>query len=175
MKIKRYIYLMITWSMFLLYLIFLFKVILFKYTHTLSDVIEQIRSQFHWGIMKRSIFYSSNFIPFSTIINYIFNNDNWRIGYINIVGNIFLFIPFGLIISLMKYKSNTNSRIFLYAFILSLSLEFIQLIFGLGQFDVDDLILNSLGAIIGLTIINIIARIFKKRFRKWLKEDLNIR
>jgi glycopeptide antibiotics resistance protein len=175
MKIKRNIFLIITWSIFLIYLTLLFKVILFKYQHSQALILDQIRSQFHLEVIKNKIAYSSNFIPCRTIFNYIFNNDNWRIGYVNIVGNIILFIPFGLIISLMRYKSNTNRRVCLYAFILSLSLELVQLLFGFGQFDIDDLILNSVGAIIGLMIFHISTSIFMSRFRKWFREDLNIR
>ncbi|QJD82913.1 VanZ family protein [Cohnella herbarum] len=175
LKVKRLIYLVIVWSIFLVYLSILFKVVLFKYSHSQSFIIERIQTQLHWESIKIKIYYYSNLIPFRTIYNYVINNENWRIGYINVVGNTILFIPFGLIISAMMYKSNSNRRIFSYATLTSLSLEVIQLILGLGQFDIDDLILNSIGAIIGIMLFNFVTIIYRSIFRKWIKEDLIVR
>jgi glycopeptide antibiotics resistance protein len=95
----------------------------------------------------------------------VFINDNWRIRFVNIIGNIILFIPFGLIGSSMKYKSNTNKRLICFAMAFSFTLEAIQLIFAFGSFDVDDIILNSLGATIGIKTYNRVASLFKSRFR----------
>lgn len=77
----------------------------------------------------------------------------------NLIGNIILFIPLGIflpIVSLYRYRSLVNVVIF--ALICSVSIETIQLIerlFDIYRFvDIDDVILNTLGAILGFTIIN---------------------
>lgn len=43
----------------------------------------------------------------------------------------------------------------------SLFLEIIQLISGIGTFDVDDLILNTFGTILGYIFLNLVTRFFK--------------
>jgi glycopeptide antibiotics resistance protein len=53
------------------------------------------------------------------------------------------------------------SRVTLATFFLSLTFELIQLIFEFGSFDVDDLILNTIGGIIGYFPIKIILSIIK--------------
>lgn len=46
-------------------------------------------------------------------------------------------------------KSNRILTVFLLSFILSLLIETTQLVFKVGSFDVDDLLLNSIGGILG--------------------------
>ncbi|MGU9068145.1 VanZ family protein [Clostridium perfringens] len=47
---------------------------------------------------------------------------------------------------------------------MSLTIELIQLLTGLGFFDVDDIILNVLGGIIGYLILKISIKIFNMFF-----------
>ena len=77
----------------------------------------------------------------------------------NLIGNIMLFIPLGIflpVVSSYRYRSLVNVAAF--AFICSVSIETIQFIerqFEIYRFvDIDDVILNTLGAILGFVIIN---------------------
>ena len=59
--------------------------------------------------------------------------------------NILFFIPYGL---LFPWKDNWK-RVFVTALVLSVSIELSQFIFNLGWCEVDDVISNTLGAMIG--------------------------
>ena len=62
--------------------------------------------------------------------------------------NILFFIPYGLLI---PWKENWK-RVFVTALVLSISIELSQYIFNLGWCEVDDVISNTLGALIGYGI-----------------------
>ena len=64
--------------------------------------------------------------------------------------NIILFVPFGLLLT-TKYPSKKLS-ILLFGFLFSLAIEAVQLLFRLGTFEVDDIINNALGSIVGVEI-----------------------
>ncbi|CAI6084112.1 VanZ family protein [Cohnella sp. JJ-181] len=66
---------------------------------------------------------------------------------LNLFGNIALFAPFGLFLGL--FASCRLPAVLFYALAVSLALESAQLVFAMGSFDVDDLILNALGAAVG--------------------------
>lgn len=67
----------------------------------------------------------------------------------NIGGNILLFSPLGFLVPIIVPKIRGARQTATIAFGVSLSLELIQLLTGLGGFDVDDLLLNVLGGMIG--------------------------
>jgi len=68
---------------------------------------------------------------------------------INLVGNIVAFVPFGFLVPMISPKERRTGMIFLLSLELSLVIEVIQLFTYVGSFDVDDLILNTLGGLIG--------------------------
>lgn len=78
-----------------------------------------------------------------------------------LIGNILMFIPMGIFLALCLKKIN-NKNIFLYAILITIIIEFTQLIVG-RSCDIDDLIMNSLGIIIGYFISNLILKIKKKK------------
>ena len=75
----------------------------------------------------------------------------------NIIGNILLFFPLGILLPLVSTKFHSLKRVIFAAFICSLSIEIAQLIsreFGnYRTVDVDDIILNTIGAALGFFII----------------------
>jgi glycopeptide antibiotics resistance protein len=73
----------------------------------------------------------------------------------NLVGNIFLFIPFAYF-AITVFKLFSNKKIILFSFLLSVSIEFIQYLFDIGVADIDDVILNVTGAFIGLLLCNVL-------------------
>ncbi|WP_088011624.1 VanZ family protein [Gottfriedia acidiceleris] len=95
-----------------------------------------------------------NFVPFIGMYDIIFNSVDITVPIRNLGLNILLFIPFGFLLSLRR---TFNKRIVLnVAFIgllLSFFIEIVQYIVPMGRAaDIDDLILNTLGAYFGYVI-----------------------
>lgn len=101
--------------------------------------------------------FSNNFIPFKEIFRYSFNS---KLFYRNVVGNIFLFIPFGYFIS-YYCKLNKAYLSVIITFITSLTIEVIQACIG-RSFDIDDIILNLFGGLIGYLLYYLLSKLFKK-------------
>ena len=72
----------------------------------------------------------------------------------NILGNIAIFIPFGLLLPIVQ--KDKSKKIILYGLITSALIEIIQYVFALGSSDIDDLMLNTLGTVIGYLLYKII-------------------
>lgn len=94
-------------------------------------------------------------VPFHTIGNYWRVVCRWEWNYlfrhclINLVGNVVLFIPAGYLLPRL-WKSLRNFFAFLLTCTLSICLvELLQLVTLLGSLDIDDLILNLFGMILG--------------------------
>lgn len=68
---------------------------------------------------------------------------------VNLFGNVIAFMPFGFCLPMISRKDSKFYRVFFWAFAFSLAIETIQLLYKIGIFDVDDLILNTLGGIFG--------------------------
>jgi glycopeptide antibiotics resistance protein len=101
--------------------------------------------------------YMYNFTPFSTLRNYIVYYDHFPFmtWIINMAGNIGVFIPFGLLLPAI-YPLLKKFIPFVTVFIVGITcIEFLQMISKRGSFDVDDIILNTIGAIIGFCIYRI--------------------
>ncbi len=95
--------------------------------------------------------YSYNLIPFNTLYQYIFHFNNYSLYtlFINLLGNIAVFIPFGILLPIMNKQFEKPTKL-LVVFIAGIFiLEVLQLFFRVGAFDVDDIILNAIGAVLG--------------------------
>ena len=68
----------------------------------------------------------------------------------------------------MLYPKSSGFRVIILGFMLSLTYESIQYVLTIGFPDVTDLIDNTLGAIIGVIIINIISVIFREKLRIYM-------
>lgn len=82
----------------------------------------------------------------------------------NLVGNVVIFVPFGFFMSMASYRKRLL-RTISYGFIMSLIVEVFQLISRVGSFDVDDIFLNTLGAILGYFIF-IICTMMRRQYDK---------
>lgn len=69
----------------------------------------------------------------------------------NLFGNVIIFIPFGFFMPMASKYRSIFSTVF-YSFGLSLCVETFQLITKVGSFDVDDLLLNTVGGLVGYLI-----------------------
>ena len=148
---------MICWILFVVYLLFLTKNILFKksphyYKNYFKNEYRQYKVRDGWK--------QANTKPFSTI-RLFYNSQRMNTEYKknNLLGNVIGFIPFGFLLVLLIPWFRNGFIILFAGLLFSLGYEMMQLIFGLGIFDVDDLILNTTGSFIGF-IIFIIVRSF---------------
>lgn len=101
--------------------------------------------------------YSNNFIPFKEIMRYRIDSS---LFYRNVIGNIILFVPFGYLVSYYVKKPKYYGILIL-TFITSLSTEVIQMYIG-RSFDIDDILLNFIGGLIGFLIFKTQAKIIEK-------------
>ena len=97
-----------------------------------------------------------NLIPFVNILDY----DSKREAAINIIGNIGLFIPTGIIMPILYRRLYSFWKVLLAGAGLSLVIEIIQLLLPGSVTDIDDLILNTAGAAIGCGIYKLVCRVF---------------
>ena len=99
---------------------------------------------------------SSNFVPFKTISTYItaiFSGSmNIDIPIKNLVGNFIMFLPMGIYLPFFIRRTDKISVFSISMIILLLVIEVIQVVTKRGSFDIDDFILNMLGALIGFGI-----------------------
>ena len=107
---------------------------------------------------------SVNLIPFKTIMHYIQNPEVFNNNIIvnNILGNIVAFTPLGVFIGIFFDSKFLFLKIILYSLLLSLAFELSQFWMQLGSFDVDDLILNTLGGTLGYFVYIFFKKLFKK-------------
>ena len=86
----------------------------------------------------------------------------------NLLGNVLIFLPFGFFMAMAsKYRSFLSTLV--YSFALSLTVEISQLFMKVGCFDVDDLLLNTIGGMLGFitfAVCNVIRRSYAKKKRR---------
>ncbi len=91
-----------------------------------------------------------NFVPFVTMKRYmsLLANGQYKTFAINIIGNIVVFIPVGFFVISRMIKKRIIILIVMTLGI-PLIIEMIQYLFSVGIMDIDDVILNVLGILIG--------------------------
>lgn len=80
----------------------------------------------------------------------------------NIVGNVVAFVPFGFLLPCISKVSRKFLNVVMLGFELTLSIEIMQLLLKVGAFDVDDIIMNLTGTIIGYAVFKIMYFIVDK-------------
>lgn len=110
---------------------------------------------------------NSNLIPFKNIMVYINGYDRFNLDIIinNTLGNVLIFLPLGLFLPILFKKYTRFSKLFFCSILISFTIEALQFILQIGQFDIDDIILNTSGSIVGYFIIKTIYE-----FRDLIKE-----
>lgn len=147
-KRSKIIIKVMVWLLFFVYIAMLVYFLFFceKYGRTVSD-------EYHYNLM-----------PFSEIRRYIVYYD--AIGFkgfmLNIVGNVVAFIPFGFCIPLLRISYRSFFNVLLDGVLFTVCIETVQLILKVGSFDVDDMILNTLGAVIGYMCYKIVYKMYNR-------------
>lgn len=72
---------------------------------------------------------------------------------VNLLGNIVAFLPFGTFLPLLSDHKLKFLYVTIFTFNLSLIVELTQLMFKVGSFDVDDIMLNTLGGVCGYLVL----------------------
>ncbi|WP_078552105.1 VanZ family protein [Bacillus alkalicellulosilyticus] len=103
---------------------------------------------------------SNNVVPFSSIKD-LMNHFYFMVPLRNIAGNIILFVPLGFVLALKFSKINSVLRVGVVGLLSSTFIELVQLLLPIRAFDVDDIILNTLGSIIGFLVLKTFERIYK--------------
>lgn len=144
------------WIYFILYLSLLIRLTLFDsnfgrdnfniFNYTLDGLTNYINT-------------SVNLIPFKTIIEYIkdiFSSllDTSNI-FINLLGNLVCLMPFALFLPLLFRKIDNTKKFLITILCITFGIEIIQFITFTGSCDIDDIILNTLGAYLMYKILNI--------------------
>jgi len=82
---------------------------------------------------------------------------SWRLFWWNVVGNVCVFVPFGAFLPALVAKCKKFFSVLLFTMELSFAVELIQLVTKIGSFDVDDILLNTIGGILGYFVYKILA------------------
>ncbi|MFH5880287.1 VanZ family protein [Arthrobacter sp. NA-172] len=108
---------------------------------------------------------SINLIPFATIAEYAFSHSpgTARVAFANVVGNILIFIPLGVYASWLRHRAAWLAMLTVAS--VSVAVEIIQGVFAVGASDIDDVILNCVGGLIGILAFWLLSAILRERSR----------
>lgn len=83
-----------------------------------------------------------------------------------LIGNVLMFVPLGFLVPLVFKKIDKYYKIFIVSLISTLSIEIFQVILQAGGFDIDDVIYNVTGAMLGYGLCLIYQSIFAEKGKK---------
>lgn len=106
--------------------------------------------------------YHYNLKPFTEIKRYMSYIE--ELGYfnvmLNLLGNVVCFMPLGFVLPILSHRKWGVIRITLVSCLASLVVELTQLVTKLGSCDVDDIIMNTLGGLLGYILFAICNKIY---------------
>lgn len=109
-----------------------------------------------------------NLQPFQEIGRFLRYGSQMSEGsaFLNLYGNIIAFVPFGMLLRWARNKNTTFVQAFAYSLGFTLTIETAQYITKLGVFDVDDIILNTAGGMVGYCIYYVTAKLLRRNHAK---------
>ena len=136
------------WKLFFaIYILVVIKVIIFKYPY---EELLKIAASWRRGVIFEGLG-TANFTPLKTIKMYI--DYSYKLNSVeNLAGNVLVFVPFGFLFPHVAKDGERFLVMLLNAFVFVLGIEMFQLFSAFGAFDVDDLLLNCVGASLGFGI-----------------------
>ncbi|GIO32107.1 MULTISPECIES: VanZ family protein [Paenibacillus] len=149
--------------LFIVYLYALVKIILFKFgsispVYYLRELVDHVM---HPGMIADRLRAAGNLVPLREISGYLRNLGNGT-SFINFFGNIAAFMPLGFLLPLVcGIRSMSPLKVILISFGVSLALESLQLALFIGTFDVDDIIMNTAGGVLGYAVYLVLYFILK--------------
>jgi glycopeptide antibiotics resistance protein len=144
------------WILFILYLLLLLYFLFFSEWYGRKNWIEED--------------YRYNLILFKEIKRFWVYREQlgMQAVLLNIVGNVAGFLPFGFILPILCRKRPNLLLTGVMGLLFSLSVETLQLAGKVGSFDVDDLLLNTAGAVLGYLLFTICNAIRRWKYGKAL-------
>ena len=136
-------------GLFILYIGLLIKFILFR--RSPDFIRSNLREMGSLQAFQTNLSHA-NLAPFKTILYFLSGAERKVIAFENLFGNFVGFMPLGLLAPLIFDKIRSVRMMLLFSFLTSLAFELTQLVTGLGMFDIDDLILNTAGGVIGYLV-----------------------
>ena len=134
--------------LFLLYVVFLMYFLFLAEWYGRTGISEEYRYNLEFfREIKRFIIYREQLGAFAV--------------FANLAGNILIFVPYGFFISVASRERGFFKTLF-FSMGLSLCVEIIQLFTRVGSFDVDDILLNTIGGVFGYIIFLICNGIRRK-------------
>ena len=100
---------------------------------------------------------AGNFVPFKTLAAQIMEPGNHMISAVNLIGNTVPFMSIGLLVPLV-FPSTSWLRALGLGVLTGRTFEVMEIAFRVGIFDVDDIMLNSLGVLAGYGAFIVFAR-----------------
>jgi glycopeptide antibiotics resistance protein len=88
-----------------------------------------------------------NWAPLESIVHFL-SVGGWPMV-VNVLGNVAAFVPFGFLIPPLRDARTGVARVALLSLMLSAQIEALQYLSGRRTADVDDLLLNTLGGVLG--------------------------
>jgi glycopeptide antibiotics resistance protein len=100
-----------------------------------------------------------NLIPLVNLFDY----DSKRDLLLNVIGNTAMFVPSGIVLPIVYKGLNTHRKVISAGIGISLCIEILQLPFYDRVSDIDDLILNTIGVIVGYGIYTLLQCVRKRK------------
>lgn len=118
-----------------------------------------------------------NLIPFKEIRRFwIYREQLGMLAVLlNLVGNVAAFMPCGFLLPAISRRSRHFTGAAVVGFFISFLIECTQLVFRVGSFDVDDIILNTVGAAVGFAINRAVQRRRIRRKQEAERRKVHIR
>lgn len=91
-----------------------------------------------------------NLAPFRTIGHYL-REGGWEMR-VNVVGNLLAFLPLGILLPLLRQDGTGLRHVIVAGVALSAAIELAQYVSGRRVADVDDVLLNAVGTVIGYAL-----------------------
>lgn len=141
----------------IIYLCVLIRLIIFKYP---IPVLRGIMDEWELSNAKAGVA-TANLTLFKSIRMYIRYYDRIN-GFDNLFGNVLAFMPLGFLIPVSFPGIDRFWMILLHSFWLSLCIELFQLVSHFGSFDVDDILLNTMGGLLGFLVFLVVRFVYGK-------------
>ena len=142
---------------FWIYLLFLFLVVILKFTGSVQDLLARMQAEPYGK--------TYNLQPFATLkIQLRHLSEGW--ARFNLIGNTVPFLPVGFLLPMAYRKCSSLFRVLLFGLLFVLLAEAVQFCTNLGTFDVDDIILNMAAIFLGYLPVGIAALLRKPKKKR---------
>jgi len=140
---KKKLHFVIGWFLFIVYLLVLLYCLFLAEGFGRGEILEH---RYNLTLLKEISRYWKLVSSYPGSMTWI------RLFLINVVGNVVAFIPYGFFLPMFMKKHKNIFTVTIFGALFSLAVELLQYMLYVGSFDVDDLLLNTLGTFLGACI-----------------------